>query len=159
MSWAYINTILIFQIIVLYFLANQARNLFIFTSDIRRWLIPLADELLDIKEEMTKLCDRATATTRPMLKNIKFIAVTSTLAVVANMYGHDVVFIPFWASVFFTLESCYDIYKINAQGLYVDQQLGRAEMEIENRIAFAHILDKIEEAEELHNKEESENNS
>lgn len=154
MSWAYINIVLMFQIVVVYFLANQARNLFIFVTSTRQWLLPLPEDLLHIKEEMSVMCDKAMATTRPMLKNIKFIAVTSSLAVLANMAGHDIVLVPFLASVGFTLESCYDIYKINEQGVYIDDQLERAEIEIENRIMFEHLINTIEEVEQ-NNKENS----
>lgn len=139
MSWALLNTILALEVFVVYLVSVNVNNMLRATSEIRQWVMPLDDEHTDIREEMTKLCNGYSEKVLAMLRNFRFIVVPATLAVFANMYGSPVAWIPFWASIGFTLESVLNLYQINIMGNVLGYNINSAQAELADRAYFAEV--------------------
>lgn len=147
MSWLLLNIVLAVQIIVVYLLSVNVNNMLNAIREIREWMLPFGEDLTDIREEMTRFVNDVQDRVLPMLKNIRYIAVPATLAVFANLAGHEIVWVPFWAGVGFTLESIYQIYMINAYGEAMNINLAHAEDTIYERALEAEESE--ESAEEI----------
>ena len=127
MSWLLLNIVIAVQILVVYLLSVNVNHMLNVLREVREWMLPFGEDLTDIREEMTRFVDDVQGRVLPMLKNIRYIAVPATLAVFANMAGHEIVWVPFWAGVGFTLESVYQMYMLNAYGEALNINIAHAE--------------------------------
>ena len=154
MSWILLNAVLAFQVLIVYLVSTDIQRMVVTTRKVREWVMPLPAELLDIREEMTRITKNIDADLSPMYRHFHYIFVTVALSIFTNMLGNDIVWVPFWASIGFTLGSLYHFFVIQSMGIYLNEQTLAAEDEIHNRAWFEDVMEKIQDVAEQ-NKEEN----
>ena len=133
MSWLLLNITLAFELLIVYLVGVNVRNMLVAISGVREWMLPFGDDLMDIREEMTRFMDDVQEQVMPMMFNFRYIFITASLAVLANMAGHSIAWLPFLASVWFTCESALHLYHINWLGQALNENVDHAEQTIIER--------------------------
>lgn len=147
MSWLILNIILGIEIFVIYLVGINVRNMLHTIHGVHNWMLPFGDNLVDIREEMTHFLDDVRGEVLPMMTNFRYIMVTAFLAVFANMANDPIVWVPLLASVWFTLESIFDLYQINWFGEALNTNLEHAEETVMKRV----YADAVEHAKHMSN--------
>lgn len=145
MSWTLLSIILGLEIAVVYLVSINVNSLLQATSAIRQWVLPLNDEHDDIREEMTRLCNVYSDNALAMLRNFRFIVVSASLAVFANIYGDPIVWMPFWASVGFAVGSALHLIQIDAMAQVLEYNTVSAQDELADRAFFNEVARLAEE--------------
>jgi len=129
----------------MYLVAINGRNLLRVISSVHEWMLPFNDDLLDIREEMTRFMDELRDATLPMFNNFRYISIAGFLTVFANLAQHQIVWVPFWASVYFAGESLHDLVKLNFFGDALNQNIEHAEQTVIER-EYEGAMEAVQEA-------------
>ena len=164
MSWLLLNTVLAVQVLIVWIVGVNIQRMARTTSKVREWAAPFPEAVADIREEIIFLTRDIDIALVPMARHFPYIFIPASLAVGTNIIGDNIVWVPFWASIGFTVGSLYHLFQIALMGSFLNEQTVEAETEIKIRMMtddktrnawFEDILAEIHEGEQQHNEENS----
>lgn len=132
MSWWIVNTVLSVQVIIMYFMFVNVRAALRIIASLREWIVPLPAEMADTQQRISQKLFVAQTAILDLVKQAKFVTIPMLLVVVANVFNHPIVYVPFWAGIGFTLEIVYRMFVIIQMGEDINNETQDAEEEFGN---------------------------
>lgn len=143
MSWALLNTILAVETIVIILVSINVRNMLRAINSTREWALLLDKENDDIREDVEFLCDGFHEETLALLRNFRFIIISITAAVFANILDNSITWVPYLASIGFTMISVLNIGQITGMGYTFNYLIDTAQSDLNTRVRLAELARSI----------------